>query len=232
MPLPNRENIVPKKSTKDIVYSEMLDLIVKGTLKPGEKLNEAELTDYFGVSRTPIREAIQLLKEVKLVQIIPGQSTIVETINLKDMDNCYLVLTNLQVFAIEQAFPNITEEDIEYLNILLDNFNIASRKNSLQDVVKLDNDFHDYLVNLSNNSYLIDIINMLQLHVTRLKYLYFDDEDMRKFSINEHKKILEFISEKNIEKTKDIMYNHWERVRKSSLKIADNKLNSKENKNN
>lgn len=207
-----------------------MDLIIKGTLKPGEKLNETELTEYFGVSRTPIREAIQLLKEVKLVKIIPGQSTIVEAINLKDMDDCYLVLTNLQVFAIESAFPNIREEDIEYLNILLDNFNIASKKESLQEVVKLDNDFHDYLVELSNNSYLIDIINMLQLHVTRLKYLYFDDEDMRRFSIDEHRKILDLLEKNNIEKTKDMMYKHWERVRKTSLKIADSKLNSKNNK--
>lgn len=229
MPLPNQENIVHKKSTKDIVYNELLDLIVKGTLKPGEKLNEADLTEYFGVSRTPIREAIQLLKEVKLVKIVPGQSTVVESINLKDMDDCYLVLTNLQVFAIELAFPNITEEDLQYLNILLDNFNIASEKESLLEVVKLDNDFHDYLVSLSNNSYLIDLINILQLHVTRLKYLYFDDEYMRNFSINEHKKILELISNKDLEKTKDMMYEHWQRVRNSSLQIADNKLNSKAN---
>jgi len=108
----------------------------------------------------------------------------------------------------------------------------TTQKNLEENSIKLQKEIkeYDYLVELSNNSYLIDIINMLQLHVTRLKYLYFDDEDMRRFSIDEHRKILDLLEKNNIEKTKDMMYKHWERVRKTSLKIADSKLNSKNNK--
>ena len=85
MPLPTAEKIISKKSSRDIVYEELQEWIINGTLKPGEKLIETELTEYFGVSRTPIREALQLLREVRLVSIIPGQQTIVENIDLKSL---------------------------------------------------------------------------------------------------------------------------------------------------
>lgn len=224
MPLPSKDNIVSKKSTKDIVYTELLELIINGTLKPGEKLVETELTDYFGVSRTPIREALQLLKEVKLVSIIPGQYTIVEPIDIQEMDNCYLVLANLQVLAIEQSFNNIKNNDIKNLKDISDNFNIAIHNSDIKNIVEYDNKFHSYIVYLTNNSYLIDIINMLQLHVTRLKYYYFLENNMREFSTTEHCQILDSLENKNLELAKNMMNDHWQRVRKTSLDIANYKF--------
>ncbi len=224
MPLPNKDNIVSRKSTRDIVYSEMLDLIIKGTLKPGEKLIESELTNYFGVSRTPIREAMQLLKELKLVSIIPGQYTIVEPIDLKGMADCYIVLTDLQILAVEESFQKITKENLEDLTTILNGFRIACMGNSIQEVVKFDDDFHNYIVNLTENTYLIDMVKMLQLHVTRLKYIYFDEKHMRNFSVEEHNKILDLFKEKDLENAKLQMKQHWIRVKNRSLEIARIKI--------
>lgn len=224
MPLPTAEKIISKKSSRDIVYEELQELIINGTLKPGEKLIETELTEYFGVSRTPIREALQLLREVRLVSIIPGQQTIVENIDLKEMEDCYTVLMNLQTLAITKAIPNIEEEDIKNLNTILDNFQNSSKRGSITEIVEQDNEFHNYIVNLSNNIYLKDFINILQLHVNRLKYFYFDEEQMINYSIEEHKEILDVIKERNIDQAKEKMENHWERVKITSLELAKNKL--------
>lgn len=226
MPLPNKDNVVSKKSTKDIVYSELLKLIINGTLKQGEKLVESELTEYFGVSRTPIREALQSLKEVKLVSIVPGQYTIVEHINIDDMDNCYLVLTNLQVLALDQAFSKFTKENIKHLKNITYDFENSIENYIIKDIVDLDNQFHSFIVNLTNNIYLIDIINMLQLHVTRLKYYYFNEDKMRVSSASEHWAIIEAIEKNDLETSKHKMFNHWQRVRKSSLEMAKTILNS------
>ncbi|WP_100065989.1 GntR family transcriptional regulator [Miniphocaeibacter massiliensis] len=225
MPLPNTDKVVPKKSTKDIVYSELLKLIINGTLKQGEKLVESELTEYFGVSRTPIREALQSLKDVKLVSIVPGQYTIVEYIDIDDMDNCYLVLTNLQVLALEQAYNKFNKENIKYLKEITKAFEKSIENYVIEDIVDLDNQFHSFIVGLTNNSYLIDIISMLQLHVTRLKYYYFKEDQMRTSSAKEHWNIIEAIESKNIEASKQEMYNHWQRVRKTSLEMAKTILN-------
>lgn len=224
MPLPNKDNILTKKSTKDKVYSELLELIVNGTLKPGEKLVEAELTEYFGVSRTPIREALQLLKEVKLVSIVPGQHTIVEPIDLDEMDDCYIVLATLQVLALEQAFPKLTESDIKYLKNITDEFEISIKNSVMKNIVESDNDFHSYIVSLTENSYLIDMINMLQLHVSRLKYFYFGTENMRYSSTIEHKDIIHALENKDLDTAKKKMYDHWQRVKITSLDIAKEKI--------
>ena len=225
MPLPITEKIISKKSSRDIVYEELQELIINGTLKPGEKLIETELTEYFGVSRTPIREALQLLKEIRLVSVIPGQQTTVEYIDLKEMEDCYTVLMNLQTLAIEKAMPNVKDEDIRNLNSILNNFQEYSKLGTITEIVEQDNEFHNYIVNLSNNVYLKNFINILQLHVNRLKYFYFDEEQMINYSVEEHKEILDVLRNKNIYLAKEKMEHHWDRVKITSLELAKKKLN-------
>ena len=200
-------------------------MIINGTLKPGEKLIETELTEYFGVSRTPIREALQLLKEIRLVSVIPGQQTTVEYIDLKEMEDCYTVLMNLQTLAIEKAMPNVKDEDIRNLNSILNNFQEYSKLGTITEIVEQDNEFHNYIVNLSNNVYLKNFINILQLHVNRLKYFYFDEEQMINYSVEEHKEILDVLRNKNIYLAKEKMEHHWDRVKITSLELAKKKLN-------
>ena len=73
MPIPERPQALQRQSAKSVVYQTVCDWIITGVMKPGEKILDSELASYFNVSRTPVREALQLLQNQKLVCVIPGR---------------------------------------------------------------------------------------------------------------------------------------------------------------
>ena len=89
MPIPQQENPVNRQSTRDVIYQALRDWIIQGELQPGEKINDAELARHFHVSRTPVREAFQLLESQKLIRVVPGRSTTVTEIDKVDLEKCY-----------------------------------------------------------------------------------------------------------------------------------------------
>ena len=72
----------------------------RSPLKSGEKILDSELAQYFDVSRTPVREAIQMLERQKLVKVIPSRGTIVANIEIEDTEKCYRLLAEIQ--ALQQ----------------------------------------------------------------------------------------------------------------------------------
>ena len=77
MPIPKMPSKSVPLTAKERIYSELKEWIVDGTLKEREKLSDREIANYFSVSRTPVREALQLLSEQKLVSIYPGRESLV-----------------------------------------------------------------------------------------------------------------------------------------------------------
>ena len=73
MPIPERPQALQRQSAKSVVYQTVCDWIITGVMKPGEKILDSELASYFNVSRTPVREALQLLQNQKLVCVIPAR---------------------------------------------------------------------------------------------------------------------------------------------------------------
>ena len=73
MPIPEKNVFEAPKSAKIRIYETLREWIIDGTLQPGEKILDSELSQYFSVSRTPVREAIQMLVEQKLIDVRPGR---------------------------------------------------------------------------------------------------------------------------------------------------------------
>ena len=71
MPIPKKDSALQRKSAKDLVYETLCDWIIRGEMMPGEKLLDTELAAYFNVSRTPVREALQMLETQKLIKVTP-----------------------------------------------------------------------------------------------------------------------------------------------------------------
>lgn len=72
MPIPTAPASEPRQTVREKIYNTMLEWIVNGTLQPGEKILDTEIAQYFSASRTPVREAIQLLADQRLIEITPG----------------------------------------------------------------------------------------------------------------------------------------------------------------
>lgn len=103
---------------RDVVFNTLRRAILKGELKPGERLMEIALADKLGVSRTPIREAIRKLELEGLVVMAPRKGAKVASITERDLNDVLEVRKGMEVLAISLACERITKEEMEHLEKL------------------------------------------------------------------------------------------------------------------
>lgn len=156
-----------KKQGNLEIYKELERRIVELEYQPGELINEKELIDEFGVSRTPIREALLKLSEKDLVEMIPRVGTYVSRVDIKTIKYAYEIKKYLETLAAELAAERATEEEIEEI------IEIANRIDSydpIKDYKKYIQD--DYLFRrkirkASRNPMLIQYLEDLNVRTSR-----------------------------------------------------------------
>ena len=100
---------------RDVVFNTLRKAILKGELKPGERLMEIALAERLGVSRTPVREAMRKLELEGLVVMIPRRGAQVANITEKDLNDVLEVRISLENLSIENACARMTEEQLAEL---------------------------------------------------------------------------------------------------------------------
>ena len=105
------EALPPRELLRDDVYRRLRDGIVDGTFAPGEQLRDVELAGWLGVSRTPIREALQRLAQAGLVVAEPGRSTSVTSLDLRATRDAQAVVASMHQLAVREAVGQLTAAD-------------------------------------------------------------------------------------------------------------------------
>ena len=136
---------------RDVVFQTLRQAILKGELKPGERLMEIQLAQKLGVSRTPVREAIRKLELEGLVLMIPRKGAEVAEITIKDLEDVLEVRAALEELAVCDACENITEEQILALKEAADNFQAALESDDLVKCAETDMAFHEIIYSATNN---------------------------------------------------------------------------------
>src|SRR4051794_16074410 len=115
MPIPTDHAMPLRVSAKENAFIQLQDWIIDGTLHPGEKLNDTELAQALGVSRTPIRESLQLLEVQGFVKMYPGKATQVTEVDKESITDLLPPLAALQALSAELAIPHLTQETLALL---------------------------------------------------------------------------------------------------------------------
>ena len=171
----------------------MREAIVKGELKPGERLMEVQLAEEMGVSRTPVREAIRKLELEGLVVMVPRKGAYVAGLTLKDAANVFEIRGSLEGLAAALAAERITEEEINDLDRVLEDIAKAGEKGDVDTIIKKDMEFHQKLFSATRNERLAQIISNLKEQIDRFRIKSFTNPKRLKSVILEHKKILDAI---------------------------------------
>jgi DNA-binding GntR family transcriptional regulator len=141
-------------------YQRIMDAIQAGELRSGARMREAELAEWLGSSRTPVREALNRLQTEGLVVVEPRRGMIIAEVDSTMMSEIYLMREVLEVTAARQAALHASEVEVSLLR------DIAERdKEHLDDPVKLARNnrvFHDALYRAAHNRYLLKTANSLQ----------------------------------------------------------------------
>jgi len=206
MPIPQNYVTPARMSAKERAFSQIQRWIIDGTLQPGEKLLDAELADTLGVSRTPIREAFQLLEVQGLVMTQPGKETKVTTIEKDDIVKLYSTMAALQALAAETTARTILQEQIEQLKSLNQEFADAIRSGQAFQAMEADEQFHNLIVELSDNAYVASFSASLQIHIRRFKYVFLKQPvSATQASVEEHAAMIDAFERKDFEHAGAIM---------------------------
>ena len=128
---------------RDVVFNTLREAILKGDLKPGERLMELQLASKLGVSRTPIREAIRMLEQEGLAVTMPRKGAEVAKMTLKDMEDVLEIREALDELAVRIACEKITDEQLKRLMDAKDLFETSTRTGDVKKIAEADVRFHD-----------------------------------------------------------------------------------------
>lgn len=198
------------KPLREIVFEHLREAIIKGALRPGERLMEMQLAEEMGVSRTPVREAIRKLELEGLVIMVPRRGAYVSDLSIKDVAETYEIRGALEALAAGLAAERINEDELEEIERILVKISESIEKNDIKATIEHDEAFHAILYRASHNDRLVQIINNLREHIQRFRSTSLGTPGRLKAVLFEHRKIAEAISERNAELAQQLAQEHIE----------------------
>lgn len=178
--------------TKNVaVYRKLRQSIIKGKLKPGQKLVMADLAKTFGLSETPVREAIRRLESDGYVHFTPHTGAVVTRIDEGKLVEIYLIRIELEALATRLASPHITERDIEFLNKKNHDMEAAIQQNKYENIGALNKDFHLRIYKAAPFPRLYKMICDLWDTFERWPSVFSYVPERAISSVEEHRKIIE-----------------------------------------
>ncbi len=164
--------MMPVLQSNEAIFDSLRKRIIELEFPPGSMLNEKDLKEEFGVSRTPIREALIKLAQIGLVETRPRVGTFVTQIDLQQVKNAYEVKKNLEGLAAELAAKRATEKEIEELFLIIERFSSYHIVEDYKLCIQDDQRFHRIARLCSRNETLIEILDMLNTRTARfLQYI-------------------------------------------------------------
>lgn len=182
------------KSIVDHAVKSLEDMIIKGKLKPGQKIKEQEISTRLGISRPPLREAFKILEAEGLIRREPRRGVFVSELKDTDIWEIYTLKTALYSLAVTLAVDNMKNGDIEKMEKIVTRMEAVVHGHSNPDILKyeeLNNLFHDTTANMTGHGRLKKLHQSLNNQVKRMAYRSFQDLDHLKESCRYHRKILE-----------------------------------------
>ena len=195
---------------RDVVFNTLRNAILRGDLKPGERLMEMHLANKLGVSRTPIREAIRMLEQEGLAVTIPRKGAQVAKMTEKDLQDVLEIRDALDELAVSMACQRMTLELLLELKEAMKDFEIATRSGDVRKSVEADEAFHNVIYRMADNPKLETIVNNMREQTYRYRYEYVKGNSTYNQLIDEHAKIIAGFEKKDSEYVKAIMHTHLE----------------------
>jgi DNA-binding GntR family transcriptional regulator len=200
---------IPRVVLSDRVKEFIVEAVLSGELQPGDRIVESSLARQLGVSQAPVREAIRDLVLLGFLESEPYKGTSVRSFTPEELWETYTVRAALESLAARLAATNLTEEDAEALQIILDEMMEAAVRQDRDTLVQLDNKFHETILQISRNKTLHQLWKSLQFGtwsiVTYRKSSY-DPE----YLAARHGELLDALKEGDPEKAAHTMQHHIE----------------------
>ena len=209
MPVPEERGKHARSLLRAKAYESLRDAIIQGTFRPGEKLRDAELEEWLGVSRTPIREAIGRLAAAGLVHTTPGRSTVVSTIERKAVLDAQAVAAAMHALAVRTAVPLMGSADIKAMTKANKEFAAAFASGDADAAIRSDDEFHGVAVAASRNETIRSVLEQVTPVLRRFEFLRFSSLTGQQ-SIAQHKQIIDYCRRGDAAAAAQAAQQNWE----------------------
>lgn len=206
-----------KETLKDKAYKYIKSKIINCEYAPGDFLDEKTLIKEINSSRTPIREALNKIEQENLIKIIPKKGVFVTEISLKNIYDVYQARNLIEPTTIIIYGNNYDKSKLIEFKSSFQKENLKSN-----DFYKIDDRFHEYIVNISKNSYIINLMNDIRVQNQRIRIITGKSHDFNN-SVNEHIEIIDSILNKNYAEAEQLMKKHIELATNRTLNVFSQK---------
>ena len=216
---------VPEQGTlADVAARRLAHSIVTGELAQGQKLNEAELAERFGMGRGPLREALRHLEGMRLVKRIPNAGARVVVLDRKILSDLYAVREALEGMACRLAATQMSDDEITQLSDLLDQHAAQIKKQGGKVYAQSegDLDFHYQIARGSRNQMLMDMLGSEQYQLLRMcRYRTSRNALRTQPALQQHRQIVEALANRDGELAEMLMRRHIQGAWRSISEMID-----------
>lgn len=207
------------KSLTDTIADWLVDQMIEGQLKPGDQLNIDEMSRRFGVSQTPIREALRSLQAEGLVEYDFHKSPKVAPLTRKTVRDLYVCRAHLLGLAGRLATANMSPDHLAELRLLVERMNEAATNHNTHEYIDLSTEFNEKVTAISDNHVLMDLLRLLHRRSLPLRYMSIAKPERIRAGLRFHWQLLDAFAARDAERVEQLIKNHLIRVPEAILEI-------------
>ncbi|GJE18310.1 GntR family transcriptional regulator [Methylobacterium marchantiae] len=210
---------INRRYLHDEVVDRMRDLIQSGELEPRARVNESELTERFGISRTPLREAIKILATEGLLELLPNRGARVASLSQAEIEEMIEVIAGLEATAADLACRTISDEEIAVIERDHHSMVKAWKDGEEATYFRLNRAIHEAIMAASRNSVLGAIYASLSGRIQRSRYAVHQTAEQWSRAVSEHERMIELLHARDGEALAALIRAH---IRSKTPVIAEN----------
>lgn len=197
-------------------------LIIEGVLPPGTKLNERELCERLGVSRTPLREAFRMLAGDGLLVQLPNRGAQVVVLSRDDVRHAFELMAALEGLAGELAVQRVTDDDLAYLRSLQVDMEAAHARHDLPAYYAINRTTHDRLNAIAANPILTHAFRTLNARLHALRFRSNLNVAKWNQAVAEHRDMIAALAARDGAALRDLLVRHLLAKQRAVLETMDN----------
>ena len=228
---PRARNAAPKMTSparlpdsprnSQLVYRDLFQAIVTMTLVPGTPILEREITQHYGISRTPVREAVLRLAKDRLVDVVPKSGTFVARIPLAELREAIIARQALEAVTVRAATERASESRIMELGAIIQRQRETAEAGQAEAFHQADDAFHAAIAAAGRLPGIWDMIRQIRLQVERYRRLTLPQPGRMALVVSEHSDVLDAIARRNPDAAVERMTLHLTKLKLDTAVFRD-----------
>ena len=206
---------------RDQIYPVLRSLIITGTIKPGEVIDEKAIAMQLSVSRTPVREAVKRLSDEHLVEVIAQSATRAVRIDRAEIAEAFLIRRALEMESAAQAAGAMNQDHADCLSDILRLHARAIERRRFTEAIERDDQFHRYIAEMSGLKRLWQIIDIAKAPLDRCRHLMVPRTGQGEATLEQHREIIRALNSHDPIRAKRAMQDHLEAAYTSTVAVLD-----------